>query len=230
MSKQAMIMAAGMGSRLYHLTGDKPKALVEYRGRTLLEWVLLKLQESGYHEIVINTHHLKEQIKDFLLLKNFTDLDITLSEEDVLLDTGGGLKQASKYFSSFPVLVHNVDIISDIDLDTFRSFHENSKAGISLAVKNRTTSRSLLYDSQLQLCGWRNNLTGQEIITRNAGELSPIAFSAIYFIEKAFIDFLPDKKIFPVMPEILEYSRSQSVKLFLHNDEWKDMGKLESFS
>ena len=158
-------------------------------------------------------------------------LKIHFSDESkLLLDTGGGLKKASSYFSSYPVLVYNVDILSSIDLDKFLDFHLENKSILSLAVKDRPTSRVLLSGNEDILCGWRNNLTGEEIITRSKIKTKAIAFSAVYFIEKKFILKMPDTVVFPVMPYILELSRTNPVKLYEHSqDSWSDMGKIESY-
>ena len=231
MEKQAMIMAAGLGSRLGDMTKSCPKALITYQGKALLSHIIEKLIQFDFTRIVVNTHHFSNQIVDFIETHQFPGVNITISNEsDELLDTGGGLKKASQYFESYPVLIYNVDIISNINLNDFYSFHKENKGFLTMAVKNRPTSRPLLMNSENLLCGWRNIETKQEIITREEDILSPVAFSGIYFIEKIFIDSLPQKDIFPIMPEILELSKKFNIKLFDHSfNDWKDMGKIEQY-
>jgi NDP-sugar pyrophosphorylase family protein len=232
MTKQAMIMAAGLGSRLGELTSNKPKALINYKGKPLLKHVVDKLYRYGYREIIVNVHHFAQMVVDYLDQLEYDDLNIIISDErKKLLDTGGGIKKASAHFDDRPVLIHNVDILSNIDLDVFMNYHQITHGSVTLAVKDRKTSRSLLRNKNNILCGWRNNETGEEIISRPDIELKPIAFSAIYIVEKNFIQSLPSEEIFPIMPEILNYSRTSNVNLFEHSaDEWKDMGKKDQFN
>ncbi len=231
MEKQAMIMAAGLGSRLGEMTRNCPKALISYKGKALLSHIIENLIQYNYTRIVVNVHHFSDQVIDFIDKLHFPEVTIIISNEsEELLDTGGGLKKASQYFESYPVLIHNVDIISDINLTDFYNFHLKNKGIATMAVKNRITSRPLLKNSKDVLCGWRNTETKKEIITRQCEVLYPIAFSGIYIIEKEFIDLLPNENIFPIMPEILELSKEYEIKLFDHSiNEWKDMGKIEQY-
>lgn len=223
-------MAAGLGSRLKDLTAERPKALVEYRGKALIAHVIEKLISYGYREIVVNVHHFPGMISEWIHSSTY-NADFIISEEsDELLDTGGGLKEAAKYFNTWPVLVHNVDILSTLDLNSLEIFHQKNHAMTTLAVKERETSRSLLVNNWNILCGWRNNNTGEEIITRKEFNTRSLAFSAVYMIEKEFIHNMPDEKVFPVMPYILELSRTKDILVFEHSwDEWTDMGKREEF-
>lgn len=161
---KAMIFAAGLGSRLKPLTDTMPKALVPIAGRPMLEHVILKLKASGFTEIVINIHHFGEQILDFLKMNDNFGLTICISDErDLLLDTGGGVKKARTFFenSDEPFLVHNVDILSDTDLNKLYNYHLQHGGEATLLVSRRTTSRYLLFDSEKKLCGWINKDTGQ---------------------------------------------------------------------
>lgn len=161
---KAMIFAAGLGNRLKPLTDTMPKALVPVAGCPMLEHVILKLKASGFTEIVINIHHFGEQIIDFLKTNNDFGLTIHISDErDRLLDTGGGIRKARLFFenSGEPFLVHNVDILSDMNLKELYDFHMQSGSVATLLASRRTTSRYLLFDTERKLRGWINKDTGQ---------------------------------------------------------------------
>ena len=161
---KAMIFAAGLGSRLKPLTDTMPKALVPVAGCPMLEHVILKLKASGFTERVINIHHFGEQIIDFLKTNNDFGLTIHISDErDRLLDTGGGIRKARLFFenSGEPFLVHNVDILSDMNLKELYDFHMQSGSVATLLASRRTTSRYLLFDTERKLRGWINKDTGQ---------------------------------------------------------------------
>ena len=161
---KAMIFAAGLGSRLKPLTDTMPKALVPVAGCPMLEHVILKLKASGFTEIVINIHHFGEQIIDFLKTNNDFGLTIHISDDrDRLLDTGGGIRKARLFFenSGEPFLVHNVDILSDMNLKELYDFHMQSGSVATLLASRRTTSRYLLFDTERKLRGWINKDTGQ---------------------------------------------------------------------
>jgi len=158
---KAMILAAGLGTRLRPLTDTRPKALVEVAGRTLLEITLARLISFGVRDVIINVHHFPEMILDYLKAHDNFGLHIEISREEQLLDTGGGLKKASWFFlqdsahSEEPFILHNVDVISTIDLRRMLEFHKEKQALATLAVQHRESSRQLLFDSNLRLCGRR---------------------------------------------------------------------------
>jgi NDP-sugar pyrophosphorylase family protein len=160
---KAMILAAGLGTRLRPLTDDVPKALLPVGGKPMLERLILKIKDSGFDEVVINIHHLGRQIVDFLEANNNFGITIHISDETrYLLDTGGGLKQAATLLSDGePFLVHNVDILSDADLAALYRSHDPGRAMATLIVSNRATSRYLIFDKEDKLCGWRNRETGE---------------------------------------------------------------------
>jgi NDP-sugar pyrophosphorylase family protein len=159
---KAMILAAGLGTRLRPLTNDRPKALVELNNRTLLEITLTRLRTFGVTEAIINVHHHAQMVVDYLKTKNNFNMRLEISREDnQLLDTGGGLKKASWFFqensaaTDEPFLLHNVDVISTIDLAAMLQFHKQNQALATLAVQSRPSSRQLLFNNQLQLSGRR---------------------------------------------------------------------------
>jgi len=229
---RAMIFAAGLGTRLKELTQQTPKALVKVDGITLLERTILKLKQAGVDEIVINAHHFAEQIVDFVSQRNL-GVNIHISLEKNLLDTGGGLKQAAPFFDDGePFIIHNVDVISDIDLLEIYHFHCRQKAMATLAVRNRHTQRYLLFDDNFQLCGRENTKTNEKNIISNIPENIPLqrfAFSGIQILSPEIFSFMPMKDVFPIIELYLSAAQSQKIIGFLHNEgNWADMGKIES--
>ncbi len=170
---KAMILAAGLGTRLRPLTDTRPKALVEVAGRTLLEITLSRLSSFGIRDVIINIHHFPDMILDYLKAHDNFGLHIAISREEQLLDTGGGLKKASWFFlqdsvhSEEPFLLHNVDVISTIDLHRMAEFHNEKQALATLAVQHRISSRQLLFDDELRLCGRRASFDQEPELVRS---------------------------------------------------------------
>lgn len=158
-----MIFAAGTGSRLKPYTDLIPKALIPIDGKPMLEHIILKLKAAGFTEIIINVHHLSEQIIEFLADKDDFGITIHISDErDYLLDTGGGIKHAAQFLQGDdPFLVHNVDIISNVDLKALYQHHLDTNPLATLLVSKRDTSRYLLFNKENKLSGWRNKETGE---------------------------------------------------------------------
>ena len=228
----AMVFAAGLGTRLYPLTANKPKALVEYQGKTLIDYVLQKIINSGIQHIVVNVHHFPDLIIQYLKEHSY-NANIEISDErDYLRDTGGGLKYAAKHFdSSEHILLHNVDILSDIDLNLLLYNHIHSQAIATLAVRQRDTSRYFLFDEEMNLCGWRNNKTGEEINARTCTSRTPFAFSGIHVVRQELIDLIPTAEKQSITPIYIELAKTHIIKGFLHNEgSWRDMGKIEDFT
>ena len=225
---QAMIFAAGLGTRLRPLTNDRPKALVEIGGRTLIEHNILRLREAGFTRIVVNVHHFADQIIDFLTAHHNFDLDICVSDErELLLDTGGGIRKALPLLTSDePVLIHNVDIVSDIDL---RGFYHSHQEGFlaTLGVNHRKTQRYLQFTSDHCLCGWQNVKTGEQ--KGLLGE--PFAFTGIHVIDpSAFPLFAKHpEEAFPLVPFYLNLCQIHDIHCVdLTNSAWVDCGKVEA--
>ena len=229
---KAMVFAAGLGTRLQPLTNDKPKALVEINSIPLLEIVLKKIIKSGFDEIIINVHHFAEQIISFLKEKNNFGVDIFVSDEsEQLLDTGGGLKKASWFFDDGKAfLVYNVDVLSDIDLMDFYNFHIQSDSLATLAVRNRETSRYLLFNKDNILCGWKNIKTGEVKLARpEEKNVSPIAFSGIQIIDPRIFDFINQEGKFSIINSYLELAKIHKISAYNHDETiWMDLGRKEN--
>ena len=228
---QAMIMAAGMGTRLNPITLTKPKALVEVNGIPLLEIILERLKTFGFNRIVINTHHFPDQIRSFVDKKKNSGLNISISDEtEMLMDTGGGLKKAANLFDNGPILVHNVDILTSLNLKELYDYHINSKIGVTLAVKERKTTRSLIIDDKGVLCGWTNHITGE--VKRPVPEpaiSTCIAFSAVHVVERSVLNNIAINGPFGIMDTYLNLAANRHVKTFRHdNDIWVDAGRIEN--
>ncbi|MGH9589281.1 MAG: nucleotidyltransferase family protein, partial [Terracidiphilus sp.] len=194
---KAMVLAAGLGTRLRPLTNDRPKALVTVGGRTLLEIALLTLRLFGVDEAIVNVHHFADTICDYLDENGNFGMRIEISHEKELLDTGGGLKKAAWFFledggaeANEPFIVHNVDVLSTIDLARMMRQHAEQGALATLAVQQRETSRYLLFDESGQLCGRRNGRDGREEMARLEAHAQALAFCGIHVISPRLLRYL----------------------------------------
>ena len=226
---KAMIFAAGLGTRLKAETSNKPKALVEVGGKTLLQRVIEKLKEGGIDEMVVNIHHFPEMMTEWINSHEF-GIPIHISDESGgLLDTGGGLKKAASFFTgNNPVLVHNVDILSNIDMKRFISEHLNSGALATLAVRKRETQRYFRFDSGKQLTGWINKKTGKRKIARpdTFEESTEMAFSGIHIVQPEIFRLMPAENRFSIIDIYLELAKTRAIKgYFDESDWWMDVGK-----
>jgi len=229
----AMIFAAGLGTRLKPLTDNKPKALVEFNGQTLLQWNINRLKEAGFDRIVVNVHHFAPLVIKYLEENKGFGAEIIISDEsDLLLDTGGGLKNAQRYFKEGqPILIHNVDIISNIDLKALYQFHLDHQALATLAVRVRNSSRLLIFDDDDLLIGWCNKLTNEVKIP--SPETQPDkqflwAFSGIQVIDYRLLDLISETGKFSLIDVYLRLSVSNKIMAYHHNkDIWTDVGKIE---
>ncbi|MBO4819982.1 MAG: nucleotidyltransferase family protein [Prevotella sp.] len=203
--RQAMIFAAGLGTRLRPLTDHMPKAMVRVGERPLLWHVVMKLKEAGFERMVVNVHHFAEQIEDYLRQNDNFGLDICLSDEsDMLLETGGGVRKAIPLFDAdSPVLIHNVDILSNIDLAGFYKAGEESRAEACLLVSRRNTKRYLLMDANHRMKGWTNIQTGEVKPSREIlenGLVKYFAFSGIHLLKPSLFPLLESwPQRFPIM-------------------------------
>ena len=231
---EAMIFAAGLGTRLRPLTNNKPKALVEINGKTLLEIVITKLKIEGISRIIINVHHFANDVIQFIKDRNYFDIDIVFSnEKDELLDTGGGLKVASQYFSkNTDILVYNVDILSDIDINEMYNYHKKSTAIATLAVRNRETSRYLLFDKNNILCAWENVKTNEKKFSRQSEtELNRLAFSGIHILSPEFFEKISENGVFSIIDVYLRLAKNNYIQAYNHSSTfWLDLGKIDALT
>ena len=233
---KAMILAAGPGTRLRPLTDHRPKALVEVAGRTLLEITLSRLRAYGIREVIINVHHFADMIVDYLKTNNNFGMRIEVSREEVLLDTGGGLKKAAYFFledsNRFeePFILHNVDVISTIDLRRMVQFHTEKQALATLAVQNRETSRYLIFDEQLQLCGRRSGRDQNIEFVRSSQQVQALAFSGIHVISPRLFPMMMEEGVFTIITSYLHLAAHQERILAFRADEyyWRDLGRPEN--
>jgi len=261
-----MILAAGLGTRLRPLTDTRPKALVEVAGRTLLEITLSRLRSFGVTEVIINVHHFADMVVDYLKSHDNFGMRVEISrEDDLLLDTGGGLKKASWFFlgdpsrnasskGDEPFFLHNVDVISNIDLHRMLQFHNENQALATLAVQSRNSSRPLLFNDQLQLCGrriaghdsvvsvsprvipsearnpWKaltQQTSDQSTRASESGTLHSLAFSGIHVISPRLLPIITEEGIFSIIPTYLRLAAQGEKILAFRADEyyWRDLGR-----
>jgi len=227
---EAMIFAAGKGTRLKPITNSKPKALIEVAGKPLLEIVIRRLIKYGFTKIIINVHHFAEQIINFVEAHNSFGITILFSDEKAqLLDTGGGLKKAKDLFSDKqPILLHNVDILTNLNLKELMDCHLQNNAIATLAVQKRDTSRYLIFDKYDSLIGWENQNTGEKRMQKNTPieEWKYLAFSGIHIVNPQIFDYLKDGEVFSIIETYLQIAASQTIKAFRHDESlWYDVGK-----
>jgi mannose-1-phosphate guanylyltransferase len=234
---RAMILAAGLGTRLRPLTDDRPKALVEVAGHTLLEITLRRLQQFGIREVIVNVHHFGDMVVDYLKKHANFGMRIEISREEVLLDTGGGLKKAAWFFlearqSDEPFLLHNVDVLSTIDFRRMVEVHEQNQALATLAVQDRETSRYLLFDGKNQLCGRRAGRHQEPEIVRPAdkAQTQALAFSGVHVISPRLFAKMSEDGVFSIITSYLRVAGEGEKILAFRADEyyWRDLGKPEN--
>ena len=230
MYMKAMIFAAGLGTRLRPLTNNIPKALVPLNGIPLLELAIRRLKYYGFNEIIINVHHFADKIMAFLEEKNNFDIEIHISnEEKILLDTGGGLKNAAWFLKDEPFLVVNADIVTSLNLAEMVKFHQEHSFLATLAVQKRESSRQMMFNDQNLLSGWKNHQTGEEIISRQIENPTFYSFSGIHVINPEIFELMPKEEIFPIMPFYLSVASNKRIGAFDHTgDICEDVGKLNA--
>ena len=234
---KAMVLAAGLGTRLRPLTDDRPKALVEVAGQTMLEITLRRLASFDIREVIVNVHHFAELVLEYLRENDNFGMQIEVSREDVLLDTGGGLKKAAWFFqtgggSDEPFVLHNVDVLSNIDLRKMLVFHTESGALSTLAVRERETSRYLLFDQENQLCGRRAGRGQADDVVRRAEKMRGLAFSGIHVISPRLLTTMSEEGIFSIIDTYLRLAaQGESIRAFRADEYyWRDLGKPENIA
>jgi NDP-sugar pyrophosphorylase family protein len=229
---KAMILAAGLGTRLRAMTATRPKALVQIGDRSLLEITLTRLRDFGATDVIVNVHHFADMIVEYLQAHDNFGLHIEISREDLLLDTGGGLKKAGWFFAntSEPFILHNVDVISTVDFAKMFAFHRASDALATLAVQKRASSRYLIFDEQSQLCGWRRVKENKLDMVRPSERTEEVAFAGIHVISPRLIPMITESGTFSIIPTYLRLAGLGQKIVGFRADEstWRDLGTPES--
>ncbi len=229
---KAMILAAGVGTRLRPLTDTTPKALVEVGGRVMLEHVIGRLKAAGVTQIIVNLFHHADRIAAYLAARREFGLRVECSRESELLDTGGGLKNAAWFFNDGrPFLLHNVDVLSDIDLTGMRRYHDKHGALATLAVQPRASSRQLLFDPQRRLCG-RESPAGMEWARQPLQVFDRLAFTGIHVIDAGIFARISEVGAFPITRTYLRLAGEGAPIIAYRADTayWQDVGSAESLA
>lgn len=233
---KAMVLAAGLGTRLRPLTNDRPKALVEVADRTLLELTLSRLRAFGITEVIVNVHHFADMVVEYLKRHDNFGMGIEISREDLLLDTGGGLKRAAWFFQekagneNHPFFLHNVDVLSSIDLSAMLQAHNESGALATLAMQKRESSRQLLFNESGQLCGRRAGRDRADEIVRQVQDPQPLAFSGIHVISPRLLRLISEEGVFSIIDTYLRLAAAgEKIQAFRADQySWRDLGKPEN--
>ena len=229
---KGMILAAGLGTRLRALTATRPKALVEIGNRTLLEITLARFRDFGIRDVIINVHHFADMVVDYLKAHDNFGMHLEISREGLLLDTGGGLKNAGWFFAneSEPFLLHNVDVISTIDFKKMLSFHRESNALATLGIQSRPTSRYLIFDDQLQLCGRRLVREQKLEMVRPVQGTHEVAFTGVHIISPELIPLMTESGTFSIIAAYLRLAEAGEKIVGFRADaySWRDLGTPEN--
>jgi len=227
-----MIFAAGLGTRLKPLTDSKPKALIDLGGKTFLENVIIRLKNFGISEVVVNVHHFAGQVIGFLKENNNFGITIHISDESgLLLDTGGGLKKAAPFLEgNEPIVIYNVDVLSNVDLHKVIDFHNKENALVTIVARERQTQRYLMFDKLYRLVGWKNIQTGENKISipKKFKTATPLAFSGIHVVNPKIFDLIKTNGKFSIIDTYIELAKHQKVVgYFDKSGYWMDIGKPE---
>lgn len=230
-----MIFAAGLGSRLAPLTDSKPKALVEFMGKPMLENVIEKLLKAGFDRIIVNVHHFADQICDFLKSKNFGAEILISDERDCLLDTGGGLLKARPLLENAPhTLLYNVDVFSTIDVKDLYDYHVKHEALATLAVKQRESDRKFVFNNFDVLSGWINTKTGEEVVARSYAEnyAVKIPFCGISVVKKEIFPLITETGKFSIKDLFLRLAENNEIISYTSRSTmfWADLGTVEKLN
>lgn len=225
-----MILAAGLGTRLKPLTDTRPKVLLNAGPYTLLEFAIRKLKSAGFDELIINVHHFAPMVMDYLHKNNNFGCRISISDEsEALLDTGGALAKAAWFFDdNQPFLVYNADIVGNMNLEEFYRLHLAGESLATLSVRSRKTSRYLLFDNNMRLCGWENTTTGEKRVAIPTVETQAFAFSGIHAISPQLLPLL-DTGRFSIIDTYLKLAATHCIAGWVDQSTlWADAGKPES--
>ena len=227
---KAMVLAAGLGTRLRPLTDQCPKALVQLEDRTLLQITLERLRSIGVSEVIVNVHHFADMVIDYLHQHVNFGMHIEISREEELLDTGGGLKKAAPFFlrdgSNDPFIVHNVDVLSAINLAEMVRRHREQDALATLAVQHRDGSRQLLFDHAGQLCGRRNGRDAAVELIHNAAPAEELAFCGVHVLSPRILTGMDEATAFSIIPTYLRLAGAgeKIIAYRIDGAYWRDLG------
>lgn len=227
----ALIFAAGLGTRLKPLTHFKPKALVEVQGKPLLWYAIQQVKKAGFKQIVVNVHHFADQVEAYITNGDWGACNIIVSDERMnLLDTGGGLLHAQPHFTeNAPILMYNADVLCDIDLRHLMNSHIQSVNVATLVVQQRKGSRYLLFNEEKELVGWHNSVSNEYKMSREETSFSYLGFCGIHVINYNALHWLGEKRKFSMTEAYLELAKSRSIvywELPEHN-YWFDVGSID---
>jgi NDP-sugar pyrophosphorylase family protein len=227
----ALIFAAGLGTRLKPLTNSIPKALVEVNGKPLLWYAIQQVKQAGINRIVVNVHHFADKIESYLREADWGECELIVSDERArLLDTGGGLLHAASLFKTDePILLYNADVLCDVKLTELINYHLLSTNSATLVVQKRKGTRYLLFDDQKQLVGWHNSASGEYKMSRQESHFTTRGFCGIHVLDYNVLPWLGEKRKFSMTEAYLELAKDQSIaywELPLSN-YWFDVGSME---
>jgi MurNAc alpha-1-phosphate uridylyltransferase len=228
---KAILFAAGLGTRLKPFTNHRPKALVEVNNKTLLERNIIFLRHFGIKDVIINVHHFAAMIEDAIKQNNGFGSNITISDErDQVLETGGGLKKAAPFFQGEETFViMNADVLTNLNLAQVIAHHRQGGAMATLAVMRRNSSRQFLFDPAMQLCGWANNSTHEQRISRVTQSVKPFAFSGIQVVSHKLLGEIRSDGKFSLVDVYLDVAKTHKITGYDHTgDLFIDVGKPES--
>lgn len=228
---EGMIFAAGLGTRLRPLTNDRPKAMVELAGKPLLEHVILKMRQAGIAKIIVNVRHFADQVIDFLETHHYLNEGVVISDErELLLDTGGGLLKARELFTpGEAVLIHNVDILSDVNLKELINYHEQGHHFATLVTRPGMPGRGLRFNAAGVLKGWENSLTGeQKMVDDEFRTARNFCFCGIHIVSRPLLECIGSRGVFSIIDEYLFQAKSHSLKMFFYDGYFLDLGTPEA--
>lgn len=228
---KAIILAAGLGSRLKEITEDKPKALVEVNKVTMLERVIVNLKNQGVNRFLINIHYLGQTIIDFLAKNNNFGVNITISDERrQILDTGGAILKARDFIAgNESVIVHNVDIISDTNINDLFISHDKNNSLATLCIRKRKSDRGLLFNGNMQLVGWANMKKHEfKWVNRSIEDYNIFAYSGIYMITPDFVELITQSGKFSIIETWLKLAKNNIISGYIDTSPmWYDLGTAE---
>ncbi len=231
LNTRAIIFSAGLGTRFKPWTDKHPKALAVVNGKTLLQRNIEYLQEYGIFEVVVNVHHFADQIIAAINENKGWGSKIFISDEtDAVLETGGGLLKAKPFLENSDFFVSvNVDVLTNLNIDNLIDFYKQKKALIAFGVSQRKAARNILLDEEMQMCGWQNNVTGDEKIVRSTSFKNPYAYSCVAIYSTKVLELIQQKGKFSVMESFLQLAAEHPVFGYKHStDSWVDVGRPES--